>query len=848
VYGNINLTSGDAAVNVFSAASGRQLTLSGVLSDLGTAAPSIVSIGTRDDTGRVIFSAINTYQGVTHINPGTTLALNGQGSMASSGGAWIQGALDIGGAQSNSFISTLSGEGSVNLGDRTLGVTAAQGAFAGSLIGSSGGLSVLGGSLVLSATQQYSGTTTIAAGARLGLMANGSISNSARVVSNGTLDLSSASSPVQITALSGSGSVTLGNNALSLTNPQGDDFSGVLSGVGGSLNLILGQQTLSGPNSYGGITHLLGGTLSLGANNALPGGSPLWIDGGSLNMAGYSTATTASVQVTSGLITGGGLLTAGSLNITGPWSLGANIIINSNIVLPTALTLMGDSSLSSSSGSITITGTVDNGVATGSSARAPRLTYVPFDLELKAANQITLSGAIGSTSRINALTVQSPLISLNADITTVNAQTFQGDVEVGDTSSAGHNFSQLTPDLVRTTGYQSFDSKYVSDKQASLVRTLISSEPNITFTGKVDDSVANTHSLVLLAISDPNTPPSQVSIRSAVGSTKPLYSLTALTLQYTEHAYAVDTAGSITVGGDITVNQNLSLSTGDMMFPGNQVTTLKSQAGTIKVQANSYTMTKGLALSYTVAQTPSIGAGPGLMRAIDDVRGLVLDTGAAVFHHNNIQANIASNIAPTETLTTQVTVGGIQSGSVSGASVAAPAAAEAVAALPSVATATVLPNSSPSTPQAANNTGLASNVTVSPAGNSATSSSASSLTTTAGSVATGAATSSRTVDVKLMPTSTRESILVDVLVPKANTTGLGALVFELPTEVRTAAQSQSITQATLLNGQPLPNWLKFDPNGLTFQAKDIPPGQLPMTVRLQVGGQQVMVTINEHPL
>jgi hypothetical protein len=98
----------------------------------------------------------------------------------------------------------------------------------------------------------------------------------------------------------------------------------------------------------------------------------------------------------------------------------------------------------------------------------------------------------------------------------------------------------------------------------------------------------------------------------------------------------------------------------------------------------------------------------------------------------------------------------------------------------------------------------------------------------------------------LAPATTRENVMVEVLVPKVNAV-VGALTFELPQEVHSLAQTQPATQATLANGQPLPKWISFNPTSLKFEAKDVPPGQFPMQVSVQVGGQKVMVTISEHP-
>jgi autotransporter-associated beta strand protein len=73
------------------------------------------------------------------------------------------------------------------------------------------------------------------------------------------------------------GSVSLGNGIL-VVNPvvgSNDNFNGIISGSAASDLIKQGPDTLtlSGPNTYSGVTSIEGGTLRLGANNAVPSGS-----------------------------------------------------------------------------------------------------------------------------------------------------------------------------------------------------------------------------------------------------------------------------------------------------------------------------------------------------------------------------------------------------------------------------------------------------------------------------------------------------------------------------------------------------------------------------------------------
>jgi fibronectin-binding autotransporter adhesin len=111
----------------------------------------------------------------------------------------------------------------------------------------------------------------------LALTGAGAISNSSRVVANGTFDVTGiTAASTNIQSLAGSGAVTLGAKNLAITNAN-DLFSGVISGTGG-LTLSSGMQILSGVNTYTGGTTVSGGTLAIngsvcGAMTVLAGGT-----------------------------------------------------------------------------------------------------------------------------------------------------------------------------------------------------------------------------------------------------------------------------------------------------------------------------------------------------------------------------------------------------------------------------------------------------------------------------------------------------------------------------------------------------------------------------------------------
>ena len=127
------------------------------------------------------------------------------------------------------------------------------------------------GTLTLSASNGYSGATTVSAGTLV--LANSSAAGQTTVAVNVTSGLQFASGigTFNVGGLSGGSNFTLadlGASAVTLSvggNGQTTAYSGVMSGSGGNLIKVgTGMLTLSGSNSYtGGTTTVNGGTLRL---------------------------------------------------------------------------------------------------------------------------------------------------------------------------------------------------------------------------------------------------------------------------------------------------------------------------------------------------------------------------------------------------------------------------------------------------------------------------------------------------------------------------------------------------------------------------------------------------------
>jgi autotransporter-associated beta strand protein len=251
--GDGKITNGNLTVDTDKGTTGNS-TFDGTLN--GTA--SLTKEG--DDT--LTLSGTNTYTGATTINAGT-LALTGSGSIAKSSKVDVTGTFDISGVTKSASVQALEGSGSVTLGDKELSV--AKGIFGGVISGNDDGKLTKTGTdqLTLTGKNTYTGETNINAGI-LALTGNGSISDSAKINVDGTLDIKSiTNTSMHVQELTGNnnGKIEIGNKEIEIDKGT---FAGTINGTNGKLTKTgTDTLTLSGTNTYTGATNIKNGTLEL---------------------------------------------------------------------------------------------------------------------------------------------------------------------------------------------------------------------------------------------------------------------------------------------------------------------------------------------------------------------------------------------------------------------------------------------------------------------------------------------------------------------------------------------------------------------------------------------------------
>jgi autotransporter-associated beta strand protein len=514
-------------------------TFAGVISGTGGL---VLSSGTQTLTGT------NTYTGGTTVNGGT-LSFGSDGVLADTGAVNVSGGTLAIGAYNDTVGAVTLSSGSITgttgvLTGASYDVTNATGTTTiGAILGGSSGLTKTGaGSLVMSGMNQYTGGTSVNGGA-LSLAADDVMTNSGAILINGaTFDIKSHSDTVGLVTVS-SGAVIgtagiLRFGGFVVNNNAGQVIvSANLAGSGALTKTGAGTLTLSGSNSYSGSTSIESGATLLLANNSALSGNQLVSNKGILMLDKGIELTALTVN--------GDVALASDVNTSGEQLYNNQLIIGA-----------GDNS-----NPLTIT-SKNSTIRFNSSVIALDNTYaIKRSLTVNANNgNVTINGRFGEESMafsaysalINGgvknlynLKINAATINLNADITTLETQTYNGAVIIGNNGANG------------------------------TIRTLLSVDPKIEFMSTIDDDVANTHTLILRAVSLSEGQKPMIILRGAVGSSRPLLNFSAITGMQLTNSLLGDTdkepirlVGELIMEGSVTTLKDQTFISNAMQIDG----------------------------------------------------------------------------------------------------------------------------------------------------------------------------------------------------------------------------------------------------------------------------------------
>ncbi|MBT8522558.1 hypothetical protein G6737_08440 [Polynucleobacter paneuropaeus] len=322
-----------------------------------------------------------------------------------------------------------------------------------------------------------------------------------------------------------------GNLTISMPLPSPVTLAMPISGIGTVGIANTGVITLSGSNSYSGGTSIAAGTSLIAGSSSAIGTGPVSSSGTAANPANFSAAP--GVTLNSLSINGGATQLLSDITTSGAQTYGTNLIISGAGAGTTTLSSTGTNA------PITFTGTID---AANSKSQS---------LLINATGRVTLGNSIGSNISLNNLTITGSSIYILADVLTTVSQTYNGPAFIGDNGQTGFLFPSAGSSDYSYFNYTSASglTSAVSYKDLNpiYVRTLISTDPDITFNGSVNDTTINTHTLLMGAIAPAGGATPTISTNAnAIGNVAPLYSLNIQTLVGGTVAGTISTAGAYT--------------------------------------------------------------------------------------------------------------------------------------------------------------------------------------------------------------------------------------------------------------------------------------------------------------
>ncbi|PZE10171.1 hypothetical protein DMX10_27240, partial [Pseudomonas sp. 57B-090624] len=534
--GSFNLTSNQTADTTFS----------GGISGTGGVTFNQTGAATYSTT----LSGTNTYSGSTILANYGWLKLNGDASMADTNAVRVNGnsVLTLLSDQTVGSLASNNANASIQLGSYTLtaGGDNTSTSVSGAVSGTGSLVKQGSGTLTLSGSNSYGGTTTVSGGT-LSIAGDGNLGSGAVNLASGTvLDVTGATTIDNAIVLAGNSSI--GNsNAVTL--------SGAISGAYDLTKTGSGTLSLSGSNSYG-ATYVSAGTLSIDNDGnlgsgavSLAAGTTLAITGAStidnaIVLGGNASVSTSAAATLSGVISGAFTLTkagASTLTLSGSNTYGATTVSAGTLSVASDSNL-GSGTLTLGAGTtlaVTSAATLDNAIALSGGAT------------VNTGADTTLSGVISGSS----------LTKTGASTLTLTGNnTYSGSTSVstGTLSIASDaNLGAGTLNLANGTTLQITGTTTLDNALALTGLVTVNAGAAATLSG----TISGTGSLIKAGASNLTLSGSNTNTGTTTVSAGTLV-VDGSTASATTVANGATLAGSGTLGGDVVVQSGGTLSPG----------------------------------------------------------------------------------------------------------------------------------------------------------------------------------------------------------------------------------------------------------------------------------------------
>ena len=245
----------------------------------------------------------------------------------------------------------------------------------------SGGLVLAAGTLIIgNANALGAGTFSIGAGTTLDTGATAIVNAGTNVQNwNGNFTFTGTN-----TLNLGTGAVTMTDNVIATVSAQTLTVGGAIGDGAATFGLTksgAGVLALNGANTYGGLTNLINGALTLNGDNSAAAGGVTMAAGATLNLGHANALGSGTLTFNGGTLdnTSGGALTLGG-NGGQTWNTGFTFTGTHNLVTGSgAVTLGANIPVTVTAGNLTVNGVIDDGLNT-------------FNLEKTGAGTLTLGG------------------------------------------------------------------------------------------------------------------------------------------------------------------------------------------------------------------------------------------------------------------------------------------------------------------------------------------------------------------------------------------------------------------------------------------------------------------------